>query len=262
MATVLAGDTPVHYKARGSGPGLVLVHGAGPGAEITYGHLVDRFTDRNTVILPDIAGSDEAEDDGHDLAVGALAEQVAAVIEGAGDAPVDLVGFSLGAPVVAAVAATRPELVRRLILIAGFGRHDEYMRNLFTTWRRLDDDAEAFGRLGAATAFSRRFLEDLGREEVEALVRNMKTTPSTLRQLELVLRLDVRDLLPRIQAETLVIGCAQDHTVPVENSRELHTAIPRSTYAEVVSGHVMMFERPDEFVTLVWNFVHGPAQPS
>ncbi|WP_290367643.1 alpha/beta fold hydrolase [Rhodococcus spelaei] len=41
----------------------------------------------------------------------------------------------------------------------------------------------------------------------------------------------------------------------MENSRALHAAVPDSVYAEIDGGHVAFFERPDEFVTLVRDFV-------
>ncbi len=242
----------------GSGPGLVLVHGAGPGAEVTWGGLVDRFTDQRTVVRPDLSGSAAApHDEGGPLSLELLAGEVVAAIEDAGEqvAPVDLVGFSLGAPVASAVAATRPDLVRRLVLVAGFSRTDEYLRNLATVWLRMSDDAKAFGRFGALTAFGRDFLERLGREGVDQLVPNMRPAPSLLRQLDLILRLDVGNLLPRIEAETLVIGCAEDRTAPPANARELHAAIATSRYAEIDSGHVVMFEQPDRLAELVREFI-------
>jgi pimeloyl-ACP methyl ester carboxylesterase len=259
MPTVSAGKATVHYLVDGSGPGLVLVHGTAFGAEGTWGHLVDRFTDHRTVVRPDFAGSDETVDDGGDLTVEALAEQVAAAAETAADGPVDLVGFSLGAVVAAAVAALRPDLVRRLVLVAGWaGPDDEYMRNMMTVWRRSADDAEAFGRFGTLTAFSRRFLNTIGADEVDRIAMGNRPTPGALRQIELNLRVDVRPLLPGIQARTLVIGCTLDQTVPVENTRGLHAAIEGSAYAEIESGHVVLFEQPDEFTKLVKDFLGEP----
>ncbi|WP_323808973.1 alpha/beta fold hydrolase [Kitasatospora acidiphila] len=64
----------------------------------------------------------------------------------------------------------------------------------------------------------------------------------------------MRHLLPKITAPTLVIGCAQDATIPVAHSRALHAAIAGSSYTELDTGHVASFERPEEFVALVDGF--------
>ncbi|MBG0814193.1 alpha/beta fold hydrolase [Planomonospora sp. ID82291] len=275
MPVVTVGNAQVHYTRTGTGPILVLVHGTGSaGAELTWGGIAHRFADRHTVITPDLSGTDRTSDDGAPLTVEGLAEQVAAVIEDAAHAPdtahatgtgagpaADVLGFSMGAPVAAALAASRPDLVRRLILVAGWIRTDadEYLRNLFTLWRRLGAvDAEAFGRSVTMTGFSRDFLNALGRDEVEKLVPNLPPTPGTLRHVDLDARVDIRRLLPLVQAETLVVGCSQDATVPVGNSRDLHAAIPGSAYAEIDAGHVVFFEKPDEFVGLVRDFVSAP----
>ncbi|MFF4214994.1 alpha/beta fold hydrolase [Streptomyces nondiastaticus] len=47
----------------------------------------------------------------------------------------------------------------------------------------------------------------------------------------------------------------QDATVPAEHSRALHAAIAHSSYAEIDAGHVMFFERPQEFTKLVSDFL-------
>ena len=108
------------------------------------------------------------------------------------------------------------------------------------------------------TAFSRSFLNTIGPAEVDKAALGNRPTPGALRQIEFNLRVDIRELLPRIQAETLVIGCTLEATVPVENSRDLHTAIEGSGYAEIESGHVVLLEQPGEFVKLIKNFLKAP----
>ncbi|MDH6140247.1 pimeloyl-ACP methyl ester carboxylesterase [Kitasatospora sp. GP30] len=130
-----------------------------------------------------------------------------------------------------------------------------YLRNMFTLWQQLGaSDPAAFGRIVTVTGFSRGFLNTIGREQVELLIPNMPPTPGTMRHVTLDLALDIRHLLPKITAPTLVIGCAQDATIPVEHSRALHAAIAGSSYAELDTGHVASFERPEEFVALVDGF--------
>lgn len=259
--TVRVADAEVSYDRTGTGPALVLVHGTGSGGSaVNWGQTLPRFTDDHTVITPDLSGTDRTTDDGGPLTVEGLAAQVIAVIEDAGTGPVDLLGFSMGAPVSAAVAALRPDLVRRLILVAGWAHTDgdEYLRNLFALWKQLGvSDPAAFGRSVAMTGFSRGFLNAIGREQVELLIPNMPPTPGTLRHVDLDIRVDIRGLLPLIEAETLVIGATLDITIPVENSRELHAAIAHSTYAEIEAGHVAFFEKEDEFVELVGGFTRG-----
>ncbi|MFE5971218.1 alpha/beta fold hydrolase [Streptomyces sp. NPDC056460] len=258
---VAVGDALVRYDVEGSGdgPALLLVHGTGSGgAVVNWGGTAPRFAAGRTVITLDLSGADRTVDDGGPLTVESLAAQVIAVIEDAGTGPVDLLGFSMGSPVSAAVAALRPDLVRRLVLVAGWAYTggDEYLRNLFTLWQRLGEfDPAGFGRSVTMTGFSRGFLNSVGREGVEALIPNMPPTPGTLRHVALDLEIDIRALLPRITAPTLVVGCAQDATVPVENSRELHAAIGGSTYAEIDAGHVVFFEKEDEFVETVTDFL-------
>ncbi|MGF1430222.1 alpha/beta fold hydrolase [Kitasatospora sp. LaBMicrA B282] len=257
MPTVSAGNAQVSYRVDGSGQGLVLVHGTGFGAEGTWGHLTEHFTAERTVILPDFSGCGETTDDGAPLTAEILAGQIIAVIEEAGNGPVDLVGFSLGSVVTATVAALRPDLVRRLVLIAGWTRpDDQYLTNHMQTWADLSGHPEAFGRFGTLTAFSRDFLNILGPEQIEQIRKGNLPSEGALRHIDLNLRVDIRELLPKITAETLVIGCAKDHTIPVELTRELHAALPGASYAEVDSGHVVVYEKPAEVVKLIQDFLH------
>lgn len=242
----------VHYRQEGEGPGLVLVHGTAGDAVTNWAHLVPAFTDARTVVTPDYAGSGETADPGGDLTLDLLAGQVAATFPG----PSDLVGFSLGAAVAATIAATRPELVRRLVLIAGWMHGDDPRLRLgLETWLGLARrDPEGFAAYGPLMAFSPAFTSGLGEAGLKALTSGAPTS-GVIRQIELDLRLDLRPLLPRITAPTLVIGNTRDYLVPVEHARALHAAVPGSEYAELDAGHVVLHERPAEITDLIRTFI-------
>ncbi|MBV6698868.1 alpha/beta fold hydrolase [Kitasatospora aureofaciens] len=257
MPTITVGTARIPYRVVGDGPDtLVLVHGTGPGSAMWDG-LLNSFTDRYTVLLPDLSGSEAAEDDGAELTLETLAAQVNAVIDDAGRGPADVVGFSLGAVVATAAAALRPDQVRRLVATAGWisAEQDEYLRVSLATWLSLADNPAAFGRYATLTAFSRGFLNRIGRAAVDANTAYMQPTSGTLRHIALDLGLDLGALLPRVQAPTLVIGCTQDATVPVENTRRLHAALPGSAYAEFDTGHIVLAEETEAFTRTVRDFL-------
>ncbi|MEV7774458.1 alpha/beta hydrolase [Kitasatospora sp. NPDC086791] len=257
MPTITVGTARIPYRVVGDGPEtLVLVHGTGPGSGMWDG-LLDSFTDRYTVLLPDLSGSEAAEDDGEPLTLETLADQVNAVIDHAGRGPADVFGFSLGAVVATAAAARRPDRVRRLVAAAGWisAEQDEYLRLSMATWLSLADHPSAFGGYATLTAFSGGFLDRIGRAAVEANTAYLRPTPGTLRHIALNLGLDLTPLLPRVQAPALVIGCTQDATVPVRNARQLHAALPGSVYAEFDTGHIVLAEETEAFTRTVREFL-------
>ncbi len=139
MPTTTVDGATVHYTTTGAGPGLVMVAGTGLDSQINYGHLVPAFAERRTVVLPDYAGSGATVEPSGPLEVDVLAGQIAAVAERSADGPVDLLGYSLGAVVAAAVAATHTHLVRRLVLVAGWPGPDDARQQLaFDLWQRLE----------------------------------------------------------------------------------------------------------------------------
>ena len=259
MPVVTADGATVHYTKTGSGPGLLLVAGTGLDATTNYGHLVPAFADERTVILPDYAGSGATTEPAGELTVEILANQVAAVAEAASDEPVDLVGYSLGAVVAAAVAATHTHLVRRLVLIAGWpGSDDPRQRLSFEVWQQLErTDHQLFTRFLQLTCFSAPFLSGIGAEGVAQLIAGAPPiTDGMRRQIDLDGRADLGDLLPKISAPTLVIGLTRDQVVPIEQARALHEAIDGSGFLEIDSGHLVIFERPDELIAAVQGFIY------
>jgi pimeloyl-ACP methyl ester carboxylesterase len=248
--------TRVHYTVRGHGPGLVLVHGSTVDAATNFGQVIDRFADRWTVIAPDYAGSGQTTMPPHPLTVDLLVDQIVAATRAVTDEPVDLVGFSLGAVAAAALAGRHPERVRRLVAVAGWTHPaDPRLRLGLELWGRLlRADLDLCTTYGLLIGASPDFLAALDETTIDQL-RQMRPAPGAAAQIDLDLRADIRPDLPAITAPTLVVGCAQDHLVPVRHARRLHEAIPRSEYIEIDSGHVVFAEQPDRMVEEIRRFL-------
>ncbi|MFG3338436.1 alpha/beta fold hydrolase [Glycomyces sp. NPDC048151] len=256
---VTVGTARVHYRTAGTGPTLVLVHGTGSGGgEFVWGQLLPYLTDQFRVVVPDLSGTTSTTDDGAPLHIETLAAQVAAVIE-AETAPgdtVDLIGFSLGGAIAAATAALHPDRIARLVSMASFPRSDHHgFQQTLRLWQSLADDPQRFGQFAATVAFSPTFLGTLDADTLALLNAGMAPDEGTLRHIDLDLRLDIRDLLPKITIPTLVVGNAKDALVPVDLTRELARAIPGSAYTELDSGHVSFAEQPEHALKEVLTFL-------
>ena len=110
----------VAYRTAGEGPVLVLIHGIA-GSSATWARVMPGLAERHTVVAPDLLGHGDAPKP-HDpeAYLGMEAGVLDAVQAEVGDAPVDAVGFSLGARTLLNLACAHPGRFRRIV-VAGAG---------------------------------------------------------------------------------------------------------------------------------------------
>lgn len=120
----------------GSGPTLVLLHGAGDQAG-AWARMVKPLLAEHRVLIPDLPGHGPSDPRSGPLGVGQVLAGLRAVVDTvpAGE-PVVLVGNSLGAWVAMLYAVEHPERVERLVAINGGAiRQDEPQVDLFPATR-------------------------------------------------------------------------------------------------------------------------------
>ncbi|WXA92239.1 alpha/beta hydrolase [Pendulispora brunnea] len=218
--------------------------------------MLERFSDRREVVSINYAGCSNSTIPEGDLSLDILVEQVASAIRHASSGPVDLLGDSLGAVVSAATAARHPDLVRRLVLIAGWANSGDPRHQLiFSTWARLEaQDSELGMRYGLSLALTPSFVTSLGHENIEEIIAQ-KPPAHTIRRIEFALRVDIHEEVKKITAPTLIIRGQHDFMIPEYQTRVLHEAIAGSEYVALESGHGVLLERPNEVVALVRKFL-------
>lgn len=107
------------YLAAGEGQLLVLLHGAGDQAG-TWAKVAPALARSYRVVVPDLAGHGASAPDAGPLAVPAVRDGVASVLdEVAADSSVIIVGNSLGAWIGSLLALERPQQIDRLVLVNG-----------------------------------------------------------------------------------------------------------------------------------------------
>jgi pimeloyl-ACP methyl ester carboxylesterase len=143
------------------------------------------------------------------------------------DGPVDLAAHSLGGLVAAELAAQRPELVRRLVLVAPAGipcgrsvprRSVPLARSLYEVRRAFPvvvGDALRAGPFGLARGIAYVSSRDLRRE------------------------------LAAVRAPTLLLWGERDRLVPLWVAQEWQRVLPHARLELLACGHVPMLEQPD-----------------
>lgn len=236
---------------------IVLVHGSSGSTMGHFGFIFPMLAVRHRVISLDLTMPVKA---GEKLELEHIEAQVLAVIKATcGDTPVTLLGFSLGAVVAGFTAARNPQIVKNLVLLAGWAKTDTMMTFFNRTWFALRRaGVPEINDYTIYAAFGAPFLAD---KTVEMMTAGaMPLDDFVDAQMELNARIDISDLVAQIKSKTLVIAGTHDQMVAKHHCRQLFGMIDDARYAEVASGHAVVFERAAEVTRLVDRFNMNPDE--
>ena len=120
-------------EAHGAGRPLVLLHGGMMSIE-ALGPLLPALAETRRVIAVELEGHGRTADLDRPLSARQMAEDVAGLIEQLGAAPADICGYSLGGITALRLAARRPDLVRKLVLISIVASNEGYYPATMAGW--------------------------------------------------------------------------------------------------------------------------------
>lgn len=150
MPTLNTAEYSQYYELNGepTDPPVFLITGLG-GVGAEWGPLIQQFSDKYYVIVPDQRGTGRSTRTEDGYTTGQLADDMAALITYLGVGPVYLVGASTGAAIGQYMALDRPETVRSLALAGAFARFDAFARRGSDVRRRLVVGADRQARYSA-----------------------------------------------------------------------------------------------------------------
>ena len=184
-----------------------------------------------------------------------LADDAAAFIEARLAPPVVLVAHSMGGMVAQWLAATRPDLVRELVLTATLARPVPAFTEILHAWEAMV--AEGRWRDFAASANEVAYTgSELLRRRLLLRVTRPPAAPHLAGRHRALtgacLTHDATDVLATIRCPTLVLAGADDPVVPPTASRALAAAIPDAAYEEFVGlAHGFPEQSPDRTLAAV-----------
>ena len=269
-----SGDVHIAYRVFGDGPrDLVLIPGTLSHAEIFWEfpvnqYLLKRLTSFARVIVFDKRGQGLSDRVGEQTLEERIGD-VRAVMDAAGSPRAAIFGWSEGGSMSLMFSATYPARTSALVLCGSFAsvkaepwavkpeQWNEFLRQVENRWGQ--------GVLVPFNAPSRRddeaFLQWFGQLE-----RASASPGAILALLRANFEIDVRHVLPAIQAPTLILHRVGDRAIPVEAGRYLARRIRGAKYVELPGDdHLLqafdqatldlLIDEMEEFIT---GTRHGP----
>ncbi len=274
-SSVRVGELSLHCYLAGpaDAPPLLLVHGLGDEAD-TWRRVLPALAERYRVVALDLPGFGRSTAPGRAASVGFYARTLAGLMGALGIERATAVGHSGGAMIVQRLAIGVPQLVERLVLVAGClpvaaarppgGPIYAFLTPglgelLYTSLRRSHE--KAYDTLRPYYAD----LDGLPEEEREFLYRRVWARVWSDKQRAAFLSMlrwsaiDAatrsgwyREQLARCQVPTRLIWGERDQIVPLALGEAMANLLPDATLHTIAEcGHLPQQERPDEILALI-----------
>ncbi|MEX1255116.1 MAG: adenylate/guanylate cyclase domain-containing protein [Dehalococcoidia bacterium] len=250
-----SGDVHIAYRVFGNGPrDIVLIPGTTSHVELYWEfppneYMLKRLGAFSRVIVFDKRGQGLSDRVGEQTLEERTGD-VIAVIDAAGSEVATIYGWSEGGAMSLMFAATYPERTAGLVLFGAFASMREppwaLTREVFAAAVDLIERRWGQGILVALNAPSRAKDEAFVRWWA-GLERAAASPGAIVALMRANYEIDVRHILPSIQAPTLIFHRVGDALVPVESGRYLAEHIPGAKYVEL-PGEDHLIQALDEDV--------------
>jgi class 3 adenylate cyclase len=267
-----SGDVSVAYQVVGSGPvDLVFAPGFISHVELVWEYpLVARGYERlasfSRLVLFDKRGTGLSDPVPGPMTLEERTDDLLAVMDAAESERAAIFGVSEGGSMAAIFAATHPERTSSLVLYGTWPRMlrapDFPVGVERFQLEKLVALTDRWGEGVALSSFAPSLASDPGARDWWARFQRASASPGMARGLfELYPEIDIRDILPAIRAETLVLHRTGDRVVPVGCGRYLAEHIPRARYVELEGDdHIWVAGDADALLDEVEEFVTGARQ--
>jgi class 3 adenylate cyclase len=263
-----SGDVNIAYQVVGDGPlDLVLVHGFVSHVDLDWdeprmAHFQRRLSSFSRLIRFDKRGTGLSDRPGGLPDLETRMDDVRAVMDAVGSEKAALFGYSEGGPMCCLFAATYPERTTALVLYASYAKRqnpdDDYPWASTPAQRRAH--AEEIERNWGTDAHLGSMAPNADAALRAWWARRTRAAASPGAARDLILmnsQIDVRSVLPAIQAPTLVMHRTGDLDVDVEEGRYVAEHIADARFVEFPGDEHLVLLGADELVDEVEEFLTG-----
>ena len=253
-----SGGLSIGYRKLGSGPPLVLLHGAFEDSRFWARQLED-LSDELTVIALDAPGFGASDDPPPTWTTADYGSHLGDILEALGLIRATILGLSFGSVYALALYRERPEAVGALVLVSAYAgwagslSPEEVQRRVEQSEREMTAPIDQIVEKWLPT-----LLTPMAPQEVVRLVSTMmrEFRPAGMRPaLHALGAVDLRDVLETIAVPTLLVYGDSDVRSPRTVAEDLHARIPGSTLLVIAGApHLVNLEQPEAFNTAIRQF--------
>jgi pimeloyl-ACP methyl ester carboxylesterase len=229
----------------GSGPALMLLHGAGDQAG-TWFQVVAKLLQGHTLIIPDLAGHGDSAPAAGPIEASAIFAGLEGVLaHRAAGARVTVVGNSLGAWMAMLLASRHPEWIERVVAVDGGSLQTTGVgANLLP---RSREDARAL--LALTRDPSTAPLPDAVVDDMVRVARDGSIARFIATEAGMAPWIMTEAQLRELKVPVRLIWGASDRLVPLEYAYRIQAALPDAELSVIEAcGHVPQQEAPERFL--------------
>ncbi|MDI6830997.1 MAG: alpha/beta hydrolase [Actinomycetota bacterium] len=263
MGSVKVRGARIAYEERGKGDPVILLHGWNATGK-QWLHNLKALGQRHRAIAPDLPGHGDSEMGDFAFHLDGMADFLESFRKALRLPPFHLVGHSLGGCIALHYAATRPEMVRKLVLVstptrrAGIGLK-AYLpglpRLVSLTYRFRNESVLKWMFYRGLHKPEYQDLEFV-RANVRAALKN--TCGALAAAAGMIRKLDLTEDLRAVANPTLIVFGDKDRSVNPGEALRQKQELPRPYLAMITaSGHCPHCERPDLFNAVVREFLEA-----
>jgi len=261
MRILTVGGRSIRVAVRAGNPDwppLLLCNGIGASLEV-FQPFVDALDPQRPVVrfdMPGVGGSPAPVVPYH---LGTSASLLSGLLDQLGYSRADVLGISWGGGLAQQFALSRPDRVRRLVLVATapgalmVPGHPRVLRRLLTP-RRHRDPGHAARIAGELYGGSAREDPVVARDLLHATTR-LGPARGYFYQLIATIGWTSLPLLPRLRAPTLIMAGDDDPIIPLVNARIMHRLIPHSQLHVYHGGHLELAADAERLAPVVEAFL-------
>jgi pimeloyl-ACP methyl ester carboxylesterase len=264
MENIEIGNFLIGFRRAGTGPPLLLLHGAFSDSR-AWRKQLDELSDEFTVIAWDAPGCGRSSDPPEDIGLSGYADCLAEFIDRLGLKRPHVLGLSFGGGLALELYRRHPSVPASLILASAYAGWagslppDEVELRLRRALREVDLPPEQWVHGYLPGLFTKSVPQAVVDEAVAMMLDTRSAGMKAM--LKGFANADLRDVLPRIEIPTLLLYGDQDQRAPRYIAEALHTAIPLSEMVIVPGvGHEINMETPEIFNTEVRRFINRRVQ--